>query len=629
MKIKSVHIENFRAFNDENIEIDNYTCFIGPNNSGKSTILAALNVFFRNQATPGVDVTKLGKEDFHNNDITRPAKIRVTFVDLSNEAEKDFQAYLRHGQLVLSAVARWDDDLGYAPVKQHGSRLVNPDFAEFFELFNNGASAAALKTSYQTIQSNYPDLPNVSVKADMRNALRAAEESAPETCELHEEENQFYGWSKADNRLRKYVSWIYVPAVKDAAEEEVEGKQTAIGQIIRETVNRSDEFGSGIADLRTRTEREYAELVEREKNSLENLNERLSGRFSTWGYTQLKPTAKWEYEPGKTVQVNEPFARIRVSDGRLDTSIGRVGHGIQRALIMSLLEELSESTAERGEGFSPIVAIEEPELYQHPPQARHLRRVLGRLSKAVGTVLLTTHNPIFIDPERFEGVRRVVKSDAGVTSVYGSDITAIGSRLADVFQGTEAPQGRIAAEVANELNPNLGEMFFCSHLVLVEGPEDVAYLSALLASAGLYENFHEKGGHIVPVMGKDRLFRPWVIAEDLRLSRFMIVDGDSSTGQAKTSNQRIYRALGIEEPSQLPYVGEEAIIWERDFSSWFLGEVGRDAWLAAERQACARIGAPDGLGKKNVVLIAETVSVLSENGEIPDSVFQIIGQIVG
>jgi len=45
MKIESVRIENFRSFKDETIRFDNYTCFVGANGSGKSTVLNALNVF--------------------------------------------------------------------------------------------------------------------------------------------------------------------------------------------------------------------------------------------------------------------------------------------------------------------------------------------------------------------------------------------------------------------------------------------------------------------------------------------------------------------------------------------------------------------------------------------------------
>ena len=58
MKVQSIRIERFRSFADETIRLDGYTCLVGVNGSGKSTVLAALNVLFQDQSG-GFDVTKL------------------------------------------------------------------------------------------------------------------------------------------------------------------------------------------------------------------------------------------------------------------------------------------------------------------------------------------------------------------------------------------------------------------------------------------------------------------------------------------------------------------------------------------------------------------------------------------
>ena len=47
MKIKSMRIRNFRTIQDETVlEIDNYVTIVGPNNSGKTNILKAIQMFF-------------------------------------------------------------------------------------------------------------------------------------------------------------------------------------------------------------------------------------------------------------------------------------------------------------------------------------------------------------------------------------------------------------------------------------------------------------------------------------------------------------------------------------------------------------------------------------------------------
>lgn len=47
--IKSIHIKNFRSIVDEKIELSNFNCFVGKNDSGKSNVLKALNLFFNNK----------------------------------------------------------------------------------------------------------------------------------------------------------------------------------------------------------------------------------------------------------------------------------------------------------------------------------------------------------------------------------------------------------------------------------------------------------------------------------------------------------------------------------------------------------------------------------------------------
>jgi len=47
--IKRIHVKNFRSIVDETIELKDFNCFSGRNDSGKSNILKALNLFFNNQ----------------------------------------------------------------------------------------------------------------------------------------------------------------------------------------------------------------------------------------------------------------------------------------------------------------------------------------------------------------------------------------------------------------------------------------------------------------------------------------------------------------------------------------------------------------------------------------------------
>ncbi len=103
MKLREIRIQNFRSFDDETIRLDDYTCFVGPNGGGKSNILTALNVFFRNTSSSATDVINLTKEDFHLKDVSKPVRITLTFGDLSDEAAEKLKAYYRQEKLIVTA----------------------------------------------------------------------------------------------------------------------------------------------------------------------------------------------------------------------------------------------------------------------------------------------------------------------------------------------------------------------------------------------------------------------------------------------------------------------------------------------------------------------------------------------
>ena len=131
MRIDSVRIENFRSFEDATVPFNNYACLVGPNGVGKSTVLTALNVFFREFENTPTDLSQLEQEDFHFRNTAVPIRITVTFADLSEEAQDDFSDYVRQGKLVVTADATFNGANG-KEVKQYGQRLGMTALRPFF-----------------------------------------------------------------------------------------------------------------------------------------------------------------------------------------------------------------------------------------------------------------------------------------------------------------------------------------------------------------------------------------------------------------------------------------------------------------------------------------------------------------
>ena len=128
--------------------------------------------------------------------------------------------------------------------------------------------------------------------------------------------------------------------------------------------------------------------------------------------------------------------------------VERTGHGLQRAFIITMLQHLDairyvEPEPEDGDSEGAesdtkansyqlpnlVLAIEEPELYQHPSRQRHLASVLLNLETGAipgvaksTQVIYATHSPLFVGLDRFDQIRVLRK-------VPGEDSKPMTTRL--------------------------------------------------------------------------------------------------------------------------------------------------------------------------------------------------------
>ncbi len=566
MKISAISIENFRSFESAHIEIGNYTSLLGPNGSGKSNILQAANLFFGDSdSTQSAQITE---QDFYMRNTDQPIEITLTFMELSPEAKEDFKDYVRQDQLVVSAIANFNKSTGRAEIKQFGQRLGMQEFAGFFKALGDGVRVPDLRDIYTKIKENYSELPAASTKDAMVSALREYEAARPEACSLMLSEDQFYGISKARNLLEKYLQWIYVPAVKDISTEQLEGRNTALGKLLARTVRAKISFSDDINVLLGQAREGYKDLLAHSQNSLNEVSESLRARLAEWYTPDVLLRLEWSRDPDKSIKIEEPFAEIVAGEGAFEGKLSQFGHGLQRAYLLALLQELSGSDDSNGPRM--ILACEEPELYQHPPQARHLFNVLQKLSQLNSQIIVTTHSPYFVSGQKFEDIRLIRKeqSCSGVGCIKAEDLTEfIASTCGD---RPDDPTG-LLAKIHQALQPTLSEMFFTPRLILVEGLEDVAHITTYLNLLGCWDKFRELGCHIVPANGKSAMIKPLAIARRLSIPTFIIVDGDKDkctrddrTIMHKKENIAILRLCGCEEPEPFP----EEPLWGRDFVMW-------------------------------------------------------------
>ena len=597
MRIKSVRIKNFRSFDDQVIELDPYTCLVGPNGAGKSTLLNALNVFFGENAS-AMPVDALSPEDFHNRRTDQPIEITVTFHELSARAQEALKDYYRNGELVVSAVAKFDEGKGKAVVEQVGSRMAIPELARFFDAWKAGESAATLSQIFDEIKADHPAIPTpVGRSKEARSEALRTFESDPANAHLLaplRSADQFYGIAGA-SKLKPFVQWVYVPAVKDASEEQSESRDGALGKLLARTVHARVNFKADLVAIEQSAQRQYQALMEANQGVLDEVATTLSQKLSQWSHPEVELKINWNSSP---ILVKSPTAKVLAGEHGFEGDIARFGHGFQRSYLLALLQELA--TMPGDDAPTLILGVEEPELYQHPPQARYLSQVLQQLADTDSQAICTTHSPYFIDGSNFELVR-LFRKDSHSRSTKALKLTR--EKFAERFaEADEAPPLRASAvdtQLNQALRSSINEMFFATKLVLVESLEDAAYLMTWIALTGRLNNFRSQGVHVVATEGKSNLARPLIIAQELGIPVFVIFDGDREQAGHPSQikdNRRLLRILNMEAAPLFPNDigwGPTHVQWPDDFArvvdseiSASLGEADFERVLNQAREYC-------------------------------------------
>lgn len=543
-------------------------------------MLAALNVFFQERAAT-TDISKLVDEDFFCRNTASPARITLVFDGLNPRAQQDLGAYVRQEELVVTAEATFDMTTNVGVVRHYGQRLGMQQFREFFDAEKEGKKAAELAEIYDRIRQQFSELPNARSKDDKAQALREYEAAHPDQCILIPSADDFYGINST-GKLSRFIQWVYVPAVKDAGEEGLEAKNTAIGKLLSRAVHTRTNFEAELNNLKESALNSYRELLGRNQQELNEISESLQRRLAAWSHGNVRLGIEWLSDPNKSVVVQQPIAGIKTGEGEFVGNISRMGHGLQRSYLLALLQELAAS--DEPDAPTLILGCEEPELYQHPPQARHLADVFGELAKGNNQILVTTHSPLFVSGDGFENTRLVMrKNSARGSCVRSLTFDGLCARVRSALrEQVDRPIDGLVAKIHQALQPGICEMLFARVPVLVEGLEDVSYITTEMHLGNQWYEFRRLGCHLIPVNGKDKLIQPVAIAVELGLPFFIVFDADGDTVRPEhrikhdRDNSALIKLLGqsYNPFPNVPIVSSDHAIWPTNMGAMVKADFG-------------------------------------------------------
>jgi len=606
-----VTIENFRTFKKESIQFGNYVSLVGPNGAGKSTVLTALRIFFRDTADTASDLQTLGEEDFHNKDTTKDIVITVAFTELDEEAQKELQHYYRHDALIISAVAHWNGRC--AEVIQYGERLGIKAFRSYFEA-EKKSNVTQLKEIYSGLCDPYPGLPMPKTKAQMMEALIAYEGDHPEKLELLRSEDKFYGFTGGQALLQKYIQWVFIPAVKDASTENAENKKNAFRLLLERTVRSKISFDDVLGQIRAEAERKYKDALDERQDLLQDLSGSLTAKLARWAHPNASLKVQWDEDTSNHVKIGDPFARVLGKEGIFEGDLSRFGHGFQRSYLLALLQELAGCPDIGNPRL--ILACEEPELHQHPPQARHLADALHVLAGKNAQIILSTHSPFFVRGLTFDDVR-CVRYDHGLeeSSVRGLNLAQVSEAIGCALGEDPVPATGLEIKGEQAIQERVGEMFFSPALVFVEGPEDIGYVQTYITLLEIQDSLRGLGCHILPTCGKSAMIRPLAIAMHLGIPVFAVIDadGDAADRGTERDNLAIMRLCGIDDPQAFPQKTlffPNLCVWPTTIGDAVREEIGPD-WEQFADGVIQRKGIRSDHGK-NPVFVGSVLSVAWE-----------------
>jgi len=605
MKIKNIEINNFRSIDREVIDCTGFNSFVGPNGSGKSTVLNALNVFFG-------EITSFSEDDFHNRNLGRPISVKVTFHDLSDEAAKEFKHYLRGGLLVVQAEVTSEPDGTFKKVMR-GERLVFEPFIPFFE----AKTATDRGKVFKELKEKYDGIESATNDTDRRSSLAAYEEALPDADKkLTVSGAEFFGVSKGTHKFQRHVCWVYVPAVKDASSESEEAKSSHLGRLIQHTIRSGMDYETDLERIRSDALEAYKSLLTGQQAHLKTLQERLAGRLQAAVTAETDLKLNWKKDE-KSVSVQDPIAQVLLSDRGFSGEVDKFGHGLQRSFLLVILQELMAVDSE----VSPtlVLGCEEPELYQHPPQAKHLAAVLMELTAGDAQIFITTHSPYFIDVDHYEGIK-MFRNEAGAAKASKSSFSTILAGYNAAFDRPLRDEDQARTKLAIQTQPKFNEVFFAEKVVLVEGISDLACFESYLRLSGKKSAFQKSGTSIVVCEGKSSLALMLLIAKDFGIPNHVIFDCDSGSdaqyhAQHIRDNDAIMSLAGYAALGKFP----SAHVLEPNLTAW-VDEIGKvledeyDADSAAFNQAGSDAVGNLRSSKKNPLYVAAAMKAAWDAG---------------
>lgn len=501
MKLDRAKIHNFRSAIDIEVAFNGYSLLIGPNNAGKSTVIDAIRAFYEK------DGFKYKKEtDFPLVDTSdQESWVELTFS--LNDIEKESLA----------------------------DEYKSPD------------NRLRVRKYFQTTKKTHDD----------KSAMNFIFGYKKNGC-LSDE--PFYGAKNV--QAGKFGDLVYVPAISKVDEHAKLSGPSALRDLLIDILTDIVEEGTAYKKFSANFQ-EFSENIRNEKTS----DERSLSSFEDELNTLLKPwdsQFKFKVLSPSASDYTKSFLGWDLMD-KFHTkpqNVENYGSGFQRHFIYSLIHVgsryVGQKPSKKEKDFTPalkLLLFEEPEAFLHPPQQDTLcRSLMAMATSGHWQIICATHSsnfvsknaddiPALIRLRRNSGVCSAFQINAAAWSTIvdaNQAITAIAEKYPNMAKRLHEDDSKPEMEAVKHflwLNADRCGAFFANHVLLVEGPTEVAFVNRLIGD-GKIKNA-ECGLHILDCLGKYNAHRFMNLLSHLGIPHAVIHDDDKGEKEHAEINRLI------------------------------------------------------------------------------------------
>ncbi|WP_447973910.1 ATP-dependent nuclease [Nitrospira sp. Kam-Ns4a] len=358
-RLTRLRVRNYRSLADVDVPLESLSAFVGPNGSGKTSLLRALDVVL-GEAWPSMRSFRI-PQDFTNFETDRDIEIRVEFDPPYIYRDKHST---EHKVTALRLTCK--------PYKKTGK----------------WGEAGDLHADLEPLDDK-DQVPNVAVGQPQKG-----------------QKTQFSPL-RVGTELRDHARILFVDHRRSLAQHLPSVRGSILGRLFQKA---RKEF-SAQHDFKAKYEAAMDTLRTEQVKEIEKTVAETAKRML--GFLGSQATQAVDIAFGFADPAN-PFNSLRLEyrESGLAVPGEELGLGIQSAMVVGIFEAFRQL----GGDFGTIV-IEEPEMYLHPQAQRYFYGLLCEMAeKKQCQVIYSTHSPIFADVNRFEALR-VVRRSGGPTSV--------------------------------------------------------------------------------------------------------------------------------------------------------------------------------------------------------------------